>query len=203
MIRFLQKDSRIIKGVFVAIIGLAVITMVITLVPGVFQDASATTDTYATVRSGFPARLYEPSTNIKESEVQQTASRQMQQQRIPEAYLPYLLPRAMQQAAQQLIQKALILREADRLGMKATDEDVRDGYREQNTKIKFDYAVLNSDEVRKQINPTDGELQDFFKKSASRYATAVPEARKIQYVAFNESQVGNGACSSAGQIAHQ
>ena len=50
MIRFLQKDNRVIKGIFIAIIGLAVVTMVITLVPGIFQDSASTADNYATVR---------------------------------------------------------------------------------------------------------------------------------------------------------
>ena len=52
MIRFLQKDNRVIKGVFIAIIAVACITMVITLVPGIFSDTSGTTGTYATIGSG-------------------------------------------------------------------------------------------------------------------------------------------------------
>ena len=52
MIRFLQKDSRLTKGIFVAIISVACITMVITLVPGVFSDSVASADTYATIGHG-------------------------------------------------------------------------------------------------------------------------------------------------------
>ena len=44
MIRFLQKDSRLIKGIFFVIIGLACITMVITLVPGIFADQASASD---------------------------------------------------------------------------------------------------------------------------------------------------------------
>ena len=51
MIRILQQDNRLTKIVFAVIIGFAVITMVITLVPGIFDNAGATgTDLYATVR---------------------------------------------------------------------------------------------------------------------------------------------------------
>ena len=58
MIRLLQQDSRIMKIIFAVIIGLAAITMVITLVPGIFDNASRTdSTTYATVREpGFFGR---------------------------------------------------------------------------------------------------------------------------------------------------
>ncbi|HVJ07670.1 MAG TPA: peptidyl-prolyl cis-trans isomerase [Acidisarcina sp.] len=257
MIRFLQRDSRLIKGIFIVIIGLAVITMVITLVPGIFQDSSGAADTYATVHSGgLFGRVFGPSTEITNAQVQQAASRQLQQQRLPDFVLPFMI----QRVGQGLIQQAVMLLEADRLGLKVTDEDVRqflhtgqfgmvlfpngqyigddkyaaliqdnfgisredfekqlkkeiqmnrlramvtgsatvsdgevrDAYRQQGTKIKFAYAVLNGDDLRKQINPSDSELQAFFKQNAAKYANAVPEARKLQYVAFGEGQVPGG-----------
>ena len=64
MIRLLQQDSRIMKIIFAVIIGLAAITMVITLVPGIFDNASANDATiYATVREPGvlrPGRLARP-----------------------------------------------------------------------------------------------------------------------------------------------
>src|SRR6185312_7867089 len=69
-------------------------------------------------------------------------------------------------------------------GATVSDNDVRSSYVDQATKIKFDYAVIDSASLRNQINPSDAELQAFFKQNASRYAQAIPEARKIQYVAF-------------------
>ena len=44
MIRLLQQDSRTMKILFAVIIGAAAITMVITLVPGIFDNANATND---------------------------------------------------------------------------------------------------------------------------------------------------------------
>ena len=38
MIRFLQQDSRLVKGIFIGLISITAILMVITLVPGIFQD---------------------------------------------------------------------------------------------------------------------------------------------------------------------
>jgi peptidyl-prolyl cis-trans isomerase D len=78
-------------------------------------------------------------------------------------------------------------------GVTVNDNEIRDQYRKQNIKIKFDYAVISSDDLRKQINPSDAELQAFFSKNAARYATAVPEERKITYFAFTADQIPGGA----------
>jgi peptidyl-prolyl cis-trans isomerase D len=77
-------------------------------------------------------------------------------------------------------------------GVTVSDAAVREAYRTQGMKVKFDYAVVSGEDLRKTINPTDAELQDFFKKNASRYATAIPETRKIEYVAFNASNLPGG-----------
>ncbi|MDE3199684.1 MAG: peptidyl-prolyl cis-trans isomerase [Acidobacteriota bacterium] len=85
------------------------------------------------------------------------------------------------------------LRDLVSAGTSVSEKEVSDAYIKSNTKIKFDYAVISSDDVRKSINPTDAELQDFFKKNAARYATAVPEQRSITYFAFTADQVPGGA----------
>jgi peptidyl-prolyl cis-trans isomerase D len=254
MIRFLQKDNRVVKIIFVVIIAVAVVTMVITLVPGIFADENTSSDNYATVHSGgLLGRYFGTTTAITTPEVQQVAERMLQQQKLPDMVLPYLMPRA----AQALIQREVLLQEANRLGLQVgdvdlrramqtgpfaqalfpngqfigedryadfvsnyfhtsiqdfesqvkkeieinrmeamvtggitvSDQDVRDAYRQQGTKIKFDYAVINSEDLRKQINPTDAELQTFFKQNAARYKDAVPEARKLAYIALNQTQV--------------
>ena len=58
--------------------------------------------------------------------------------------------------------------------------------------MKFDYAVISGDDLGKTINPTDAELQNFFKQNQARYATAMPETRKIQYVSFGTSNLPGG-----------
>jgi peptidyl-prolyl cis-trans isomerase D len=78
-------------------------------------------------------------------------------------------------------------------GVSVGSQEVRDSYRKQNLKIKFDYAVISSDDLRKQINPSDAELQSFFSKNAARYASAVPEQRKITYFAFTPNELPGGA----------
>jgi peptidyl-prolyl cis-trans isomerase D len=258
MIRFLQKDSRFVKGVFVVIIAVACITMVVTLVPGIFQDQASSSDTYATIgHGGILGRFLPVDDEIATTDVQQLAARMLQRQQLPEFVLPFM----MQRVGQGLIQQHIELMEAKRLGLNVTDEDVRrflhtgmwgqvlfpggkyigdaqyaqfvsdqfglsrdkfeneikkeieetrlralitggvtisdsdvrSSYVQQGTKIKFDYAVLSSDDLRKTINPTDAELQAFFKQNATKYATAIPEARKIQYIAFTDSNLPQGA----------
>jgi peptidyl-prolyl cis-trans isomerase D len=77
-------------------------------------------------------------------------------------------------------------------GVTVSDAAVREAYRTQGMKVQFDYAVVSGEDLRKTINPTDAELQDFFKKNAARYATAIPETRKIEYVSFDASNLPGG-----------
>jgi peptidyl-prolyl cis-trans isomerase D len=77
-------------------------------------------------------------------------------------------------------------------GVTVSDAAVRQAYLVNGTKVKFDYAVISADDLRKTINPTDAQLQDFFKQNQAKYATAIPETRKIQYVSFDASNLPGG-----------
>jgi peptidyl-prolyl cis-trans isomerase D len=122
MIRFLQKDNRVVKIIFIVIIAVAVVTMVITLVPGIFSDTDTSSDSYATVHSGgFMGRYFGTTTTITTPEVQQVAERILQQKHYPDMVLPYIMP----QAAQALIQREVLLQEANRLGLQVGDADLR------------------------------------------------------------------------------
>jgi peptidyl-prolyl cis-trans isomerase D len=257
MIRFLQKDNRLVKSIFVIIIAVACITMVVTLVPGIFNDSASAADTYATIRpGGWLGKYVGTGTDISTSDVQLTAGQMLQRQRLPDFYLPLV----MQRVGQSLIQQAVVVQEANRLGLQVSkqglaeflhsgmygqvlfpngqyigdekyrelisqnfnittqkfetevkkeieenrlramvtggitvsDAEVRSYYIDQQTKIKFDYAVISAEDIQKQINPTDAELQAFFKTNAARYARAIPESRKISYIAFNDGQAPGG-----------
>ena len=84
-------------------------------------------------------------------------------------------------------------------GAAVSDAAVREAYLVQGVKVKFDYAVVSLEDLKKTINPADAELQSYFKQNAAKYATAVPETRKIEYVAFDASKTpgGNAAVSDA------
>jgi peptidyl-prolyl cis-trans isomerase D len=88
-------------------------------------------------------------------------------------------------------------------GVTVSDKEVRDTYLKQNIKIKFDYAVISADDVRKSINPSDSDLEAFFKSNAARYAQAVPEERKITYFAFTDSQIPGGVQPPSQQAVQQ
>ena len=257
MIRFLQKDTPFTKWLFAIIIGATCVTMVIFLVPGIFNDSASSSDTYATIRhGGLLGRFLPAEETIPVTDVRQAVQRMVRGQQIPDMIMPYY----MQQAGQTLIQQSILLNEARRLGITASDADVSrylhtgqfgavlfpdgqfigyDRYAElisdnlqmsvakfeseikqqiivdrlrdlitggvtvsdaevhnaqlkQDTKIRFQYAVLSADDLRKTINPTDNELQAFYNQNASRYKDADPETRKIEYANITEAELPGG-----------
>lgn len=66
-------------------------------------------------------------------------------------------------------------------GVTVTATDVEHAYKEQNTKVKFDYAVLNLDDLQKQINPTEAELKTYYETNKARYQNSIPEKRQVRY----------------------
>ena len=260
MIRILQQDNKIVKAVFAVIIGAAVITMVITLVPGIFDNAGGGNNNvanYATVHSPGPfGRIFGETVPVLQTEVTREAQAQLQQQRLPAFLLPYM----ESQAGQILVSRAILKIEADKLGLgvsnsdlaaflhqgqlgavlfpngnyigddqymnfvqnqlgltrtafedllrndlevqrlqqmitggvSVSDNEVRDSYRVSGTKVKFDYAVLTSDALGATVNPSDSDLQTFFKQNSARYANAIPETRKLEYLAFGIDQLPGG-----------
>ncbi len=257
MIRLLQQNNSATKVIFAVIIGFAIVTMVITLVPGIFDNAGTNdANVFATVHEpGFFGR-FSGSSPVKQTEVNQLAERQLQQQRLPEFLLPYMA----QRAGQILVQREILKQQADKMHLQVSDADlrrelqtgpfaqylfpngsyigdeayinfvqsafqtsradfelqvkndmelnrlqamitggvtvsdnvVREAERVQGTKVKLDYAVIASDELGKTINPTDGQLQDFFKQNQARYQTAIPESRRVQYVTFDANNLPGG-----------
>src|ERR1700739_2145598 len=77
-------------------------------------------------------------------------------------------------------------------GLTVSEKEARDQYLKTGTKIKFDYAVISADDIRKSINPSDADLEAFFKKNAARYANALTEERTIAYFAFTPNDVPGG-----------
>jgi len=258
MIRFLQRDSRVVKAFFVVIIGMASISMVVYLIPGLTGQSATAADTYAVIYPHWYSRFLSSGSAVSQQKVEKIARAQLEQQRYPDN--PMILNLFEQRVGKQLIQQQILIDEADKLGIRANEDDVRqylqtgaagqvlfpggkfigddqyaalvanrfnmsvpefeedvkhdiiirrlqalvtggvmvdakdvrDDYRKNAIKIKFDYAVISSDDVRKSINPSDSDLEAFFKKNAARYASAVPEERKITYFAFTPNELPGG-----------
>ena len=66
-----------------------------------------------------------------------------------------------------LMQRKLI----SMIGANATvpDSEVEQAYKDENTKVKFQYAVLKLDDITKTIKPTDTELKAFYDANLARY----------------------------------
>lgn len=271
MIRFLQTESRMVKALIVVIIGAASVTMVLYLIPGLSGMGSSAPDTFAVVFPHWYSKILSSGDTVSQARVEQIAQTELQQRGPQYAGNPMLTQIFEQQIGQQLVQQLVLLQEAHRLGIRATnddvrqflrtgptgqalfpdgkfigddaykqlvderlhesvtdfengikdditvqrlqafitagvtvsDQEVRDTYRKQNIKIKFDYAVISSDDLRKTINPSDSDLESFFKKNAARYVQAIPEQRKITYFAFNANQVPGGVPQPTQQAIQQ
>jgi peptidyl-prolyl cis-trans isomerase D len=77
-----------------------------------------------------------------------------------------------------------------------TDSDVRREFGKQNTKVKFDYAVLRKDDLLKQINPNEAELKAFYERNKASYNNSIPEKRKVQYVVLDNAKIEAGVSVS-------
>jgi len=259
MIRFLQqKDNRIIKAIFIVIIGVVSVGMVVYLIPGLTGIGAVTSDAYAVVYPNWYSKIFASGDSVSMQRVEQIARQQLQQQRYPDN--PMILNLFEKRVGEQLIQQQILLAEADKLGIHASDDDVitylrqgapgqvifpngkfigtdaytnliasrfqisvkefesevknqiviqrlqalitagvtvndqevREDYRKGNIKIKFDYAVISSDDLKKEINPSDADLEAFFTRNAARYATAIPEQRTATYFAFTPNELPGG-----------
>ena len=267
MIRFLQADNRVVKALFWVIISAAIVSMCVYLIPGLMSGGSSAPDTYAVVYPHWYSKLLSSGDSISQQKVEEMTHRQLMQRNPQYADNPMIVNLFEGQVAQQLIQQQVLLQEAHRMGITATDADVlhylqsgptgqvifpkgkfigqtayaqlvnerlnmsiaafeqdikdniaiqrlqalvtasvsvsdkevRDQYLKQAVKIKFDYAVISSADLEKTINPSDSDLEAFFKKNAARYAAAVPEQRKITYFAFTPSDVPGGMAQPSQQ----
>jgi peptidyl-prolyl cis-trans isomerase D len=77
-----------------------------------------------------------------------------------------------------------------------TDDDVRREFAKQNTKVKFEYAVLRKDDLLKQINPNEAELKAFYERNKATYNNSIPEKRKVQYVVLDTAKAEAGVSVS-------
>jgi peptidyl-prolyl cis-trans isomerase D len=70
-----------------------------------------------------------------------------------------------------------------------SDKEVEEQVKKQDTKVKFDYAVLTLDDVKKQVKVTDVELKAFYDQNKQQYLNSIPEKRKARYILVDTSQV--------------
>ena len=72
-----------------------------------------------------------------------------------------------------------------------SDKDIAKELQTQDTKIKFDYAVLTLDDVKKEIKPTDAELKSFYEQNKQQYVNSIPEKINAKYILINSKQLAD------------
>ena len=251
MIRFLQTPGPTKKIILGGLLLVICAAMVITLVPGGIGSSIGLGGPGQGVLASVAG---EPVTTL---EVQREA-RQMLRQQFPRGgeQAAMLLPYFAERAAQNLISRKVLVAEAERLGLRATDEEVRDElqhgryaptffpggnfvgqqqyesilqnadlsvpvfeqnvkydilldklrdlatggvlvpeaevrkeFEKQNTKVKFEYAVLRKDDLLKQIHPSEAELKAFYESNKATYNNSIPEKRKVRYVVLDTAKI--------------
>lgn len=68
-------------------------------------------------------------------------------------------------------------------------KDIEQEFKAQNTKIKFDYAVLTLDDVTRQVKATDADLKTYYDNHKQNYVNAIPEKRTVKYVVIDTARV--------------
>ncbi len=246
MIRFLQSGNKFSKYLLAGFLLVVAASMVAFLIPGL------TSDTTVVNQAGVVATV--AGEEIHREDVVRIVQAEQSRQAYPAMFIPYLSQRALQQ----LIEQAEIVHESERMGLKVSDQEIRDemqngaykayfypggqwigaekykqllqssnttveafehdmrqdllrrklfsviaanatvpeaeveqAYKDRNTKVKFQYALLNLDAITKTVKPTDTELKAYFNANLARYKSAMPEKRQVKYFVVNDSDFAN------------
>jgi len=70
-----------------------------------------------------------------------------------------------------------------------TDAEVRKQFDKQNTKVKFNYAVIKKDDILKSIHPADAELKAFYERNKNSYVNSIPERRQLKYIVVDNARL--------------
>ena len=70
-----------------------------------------------------------------------------------------------------------------------SDKAIEEEAKKQDTKVKFDYAVLTLDDIKKQIHPTDAELKAFYDQNKQMYANSLPAKIKAKYILIDTAKL--------------
>jgi peptidyl-prolyl cis-trans isomerase D len=74
-------------------------------------------------------------------------------------------------------------------GASVSDTAIRKEFEKQNTKVKFEYAVLKQDDIKKSLHPTTEELKAFYDSHQKNFTNSIPEKRKIKYAAIDTGKI--------------
>ncbi len=72
-----------------------------------------------------------------------------------------------------------------------SDKDITAEVKRQDTKVKFDYAVLSLDDVKKDIKPSEVELKAFYEANKQSYVNSIPEKIKAKYILIDSKKIAD------------
>ena len=238
MLNIFRQRQTLVKVVFGVILFLVVVTMVITLIPGLTGDAGDTAN---------PAVAEVEGERITEFDVQQSVQQVSTRSKIPAEMMPYYTA----QILNEMIEEKASLKEADRLGLKVDESEllaqlrqdqslfpnghfvgqqqyedmvaerfgttvaqfeqhlreallveklrqlvtdsvtvgpgeVHNAFVQEGEKVALDYVALNPADFKKDVNPTESALQEYFKANKDRYQ--VPEKRHAKILLFETAK---------------
>ena len=70
-----------------------------------------------------------------------------------------------------------------------TEAEIAQKFQKDNTKVKFDYAVIRRDDILKSLHPTETELKAFYDHNKATYNNSILEKRKIKYVLVDRAKL--------------
>ena len=81
-----------------------------------------------------------------------------------------------------------------------SDKDVAEQVQKQGVKVKFDYAVLTLDDMKKQIKTSDAELKAFYEQNKQQYANSIPEKIKARYILIDTGKLADKVTVTPAQL---
>jgi peptidyl-prolyl cis-trans isomerase D len=70
-----------------------------------------------------------------------------------------------------------------------SDAEIKKQFEKQNTKVKFNYAVIKKDDILKAIKPADSELKAYYDRNKQTYINSIPEKRQLKYVVLDTGKL--------------
>ena len=95
---------------------------------------------------------------------------------------------------QQLIRKLIALIQS---GVNVPESEIQQEFKKQHQQVKFDYAVLTTEQMLKEIKPTEAELKAYYDSHKAQYANSNPEKRKARYLVVDSNKVNVAAPTDA------
>jgi peptidyl-prolyl cis-trans isomerase D len=97
---------------------------------------------------------------------------------------------------EQLLKEDLVKRKLTALiqsGVHVPESEIQQEFKKQHQQVKFEYAVLNTEQMLKDIKPAEAELKAYYDSHKAQYANANPEKRKARYVVVDSTRLNNVA----------